>query len=126
MFMTAPSFVNSFPHSEHVYFFFRETAVEYINCGKSVYSRVARVCSKDKGGPHKFRYYFHSNSFYQIMQILFLSYTIDRFFSKLNQINVFITEIIGQHLQRRDLTVRFRENFPSISMRFVSIALVWL
>jgi semaphorin 6 len=53
--LNAPSFVNSFPHSEHVYFFFRETAVEYINCGKSVYSRVARVCSKDKGGPHKFR-----------------------------------------------------------------------
>jgi len=24
--------------------------VEYINCGKSVYSRVARVCKKDTGG----------------------------------------------------------------------------
>lgn len=31
-------------------FFFRETAVEYINCGKNVYSRVARVCKKDTGG----------------------------------------------------------------------------
>nr|CAD7268322.1 unnamed protein product [Timema shepardi] len=27
-----------------------EMAVEYINCGKSVYSRVARVCKKDTGG----------------------------------------------------------------------------
>ena len=25
-------------------------AVEYMNCGKSVYSRVARVCKNDKGG----------------------------------------------------------------------------
>jgi len=33
-----------------VYFFFRETAVEYINCGKAVYSRIARVCKKDVGG----------------------------------------------------------------------------
>lgn len=33
-----------------MYFFFRETAVEYINCGKNVYSRVARVCKKDNGG----------------------------------------------------------------------------
>lgn len=56
----APSFVNSFPHSEHVYFFFRETAVEYINCGKAIFSRVARVCAKDKGGPHKFRYVWWS------------------------------------------------------------------
>ncbi|CAG2165265.1 unnamed protein product [Oppiella nova] len=53
--LNAPSFVNSFPHNQHVYFFFRETSVEYINCGKAIYSRVARVCSKDKGGPHKFR-----------------------------------------------------------------------
>ncbi|KAL3181395.1 hypothetical protein MRX96_036949 [Rhipicephalus microplus] len=30
-------------------------AVEYINCGKTVYSRVARVCTRDKGGPHKFQ-----------------------------------------------------------------------
>lgn len=31
-------------------FFFRETAVEYINCGKNVYSRVARACKEDTGG----------------------------------------------------------------------------
>ncbi|XP_042895168.1 semaphorin-1A [Parasteatoda tepidariorum] len=53
--LNAPSFVNSIHHGDYVYFFFRETAVEYINCGKAVYSRVARVCTKDKGGPHKFR-----------------------------------------------------------------------
>ncbi|XP_055954178.1 semaphorin-1A-like isoform X4 [Argiope bruennichi] len=53
--LNAPSFVSSIHHGDYVYFFFRETAVEYINCGKAVYSRVARVCTKDKGGPHKFR-----------------------------------------------------------------------
>lgn len=53
--LNAPNFVSSVHHDEFVYFFFRETAVEYINCGKTVYSRVARVCTRDKGGPHKFR-----------------------------------------------------------------------
>ena len=38
---------------DFVYFFFREAAVEYINCGKSVFSRVARVCKNDQGGRHK-------------------------------------------------------------------------
>lgn len=42
--------MGSFDIGEYVYFFFRETAVEYINCGKAVYSRVARVCKKDMGG----------------------------------------------------------------------------
>ncbi|KAL1488366.1 hypothetical protein ABEB36_014843 [Hypothenemus hampei] len=45
-----PNFVGSFDIGDFVLFFFRETAVEYINCGKSVYSRVARVCKKDTGG----------------------------------------------------------------------------
>ncbi|XP_019865782.1 semaphorin-2A [Aethina tumida] len=45
-----PNFVGSFDIGDYVLFFFRETAVEYINCGKSVYSRVARVCKKDTGG----------------------------------------------------------------------------
>lgn len=53
--LAAPNFVSSFTQGDFVYFFFRETAVEYINCGKSVYSRVARVCKWDKGGPHRFR-----------------------------------------------------------------------
>lgn len=50
MSFTEPNFVGSFDIGEYVYFFFRETAVEYINCGKAVYSRVARVCKKDTGG----------------------------------------------------------------------------
>ena len=37
-----------------MYFFFREAAVEFMNCGKAVYSRVARVCKNDEGGSHKF------------------------------------------------------------------------
>lgn len=44
-----PNFVGSFEVGDYVYFFFRESAVEYINCGKSIYSRVARVCKRDNG-----------------------------------------------------------------------------
>uniref|UniRef100_A0A6G1SMH5 Semaphorin-2A n=2 Tax=Aceria tosichella TaxID=561515 RepID=A0A6G1SMH5_9ACAR len=44
-----PNFVGSFEIGDYVYFFFRENAVEYINCGKSIYSRVARVCKRDNG-----------------------------------------------------------------------------
>lgn len=49
-----PNFVSSMAYEDYVLFFFREAAVEYINCGKVVYSRVARVCKHDKGGPHQF------------------------------------------------------------------------
>ena len=31
---SAPDFVNALEDEEHVYFFFREAAVEHINCGK--------------------------------------------------------------------------------------------
>ncbi|XP_076268186.1 semaphorin 1a isoform X1 [Rhynchophorus ferrugineus] len=55
MSLNAPDFVGSVTQGDYVYFFFRETAVEYINCGKAVYSRVARVCKNDRGGPHRFR-----------------------------------------------------------------------
>lgn len=44
------NFVGSFDIGEYVLFFFRETAVEFMNCGKAVYSRVARVCKQDTGG----------------------------------------------------------------------------
>ncbi|XP_015110024.1 semaphorin-5A isoform X1 [Diachasma alloeum] len=44
-----PQFVGSFETDDHVYFLFREVAVEYINCGKKIYSRIARVCKKDPG-----------------------------------------------------------------------------
>ena len=33
-FFSAPDFVSSLEDKDHVYFFFREAAVEYINCGK--------------------------------------------------------------------------------------------
>ncbi|EZA48040.1 Semaphorin-1A [Ooceraea biroi] len=55
MSLNAPNFVSSMSQGDFVYFFFRETAVEYMNCGKAVYSRVARVCKYDRGGPHRFR-----------------------------------------------------------------------
>merc|ERR1712110_943527 len=45
-----PDFVGSYDVGEYVYFFFREMAVEYMNCGRNVYSRVARVCKRDTGG----------------------------------------------------------------------------
>lgn len=47
-----PNFVGSFDIGEYVYFFFREHAVEYINCGKAIYSRIARVCKNDRGGKY--------------------------------------------------------------------------
>ncbi|XP_064475057.1 semaphorin-2A-like isoform X2 [Ornithodoros turicata] len=50
MWLDKPNFVGSFDIGDHVYYFFRESAVEYINCGKVIYSRVARVCKKDTGG----------------------------------------------------------------------------
>lgn len=48
-----PHFVGSFEHKEHVYFFFRENAVEHENESNRVVSRVARVCKNDKGGSTK-------------------------------------------------------------------------
>ncbi|XP_040572201.1 semaphorin-1A isoform X1 [Lepeophtheirus salmonis] len=50
-----PDFIGSMEDEDHIYFFFRESAVEYINCGKTIYSRVARICKNDNGGPHKFQ-----------------------------------------------------------------------
>lgn len=48
--LNEPNFVGSMEKNDLVYFFFRETAVENINCGKAVFSRVARVCKQDLGG----------------------------------------------------------------------------
>ncbi|CAB0012983.1 unnamed protein product [Nesidiocoris tenuis] len=45
-----PQFVGSFETDDHVFFVFREVAVEFINCGKIIYSRIARVCKNDSGG----------------------------------------------------------------------------
>uniref|UniRef100_A0A5S6QCT4 Semaphorin-2A n=1 Tax=Trichuris muris TaxID=70415 RepID=A0A5S6QCT4_TRIMR len=44
-----PQFVASFADQSSVYFWFRETAAEYNNCGTAVFSRVARVCKSDQG-----------------------------------------------------------------------------
>lgn len=44
-----PNFVSSFEDHNHVYFFFRETAVE--SSEQVVFARVARVCKQDRGGP---------------------------------------------------------------------------
>ncbi|XP_048577836.1 semaphorin-5A isoform X1 [Nematostella vectensis] len=43
-------FVTSFDVGLYVYFFFREAAVENMKCGKTRYSRVARICKGDYGG----------------------------------------------------------------------------
>ncbi|XP_076443798.1 semaphorin-1A-like isoform X2 [Babylonia areolata] len=48
--LNEPNFISSMEKEDKVYFFFRETAVENINCGKAVFSRVARVCKHDTGG----------------------------------------------------------------------------
>lgn len=48
--LNEPQFVGSFELDGHVYFFFREVALEYTNCGKKIYSRVVRICKNDQGG----------------------------------------------------------------------------
>ncbi|XP_064463690.1 semaphorin-5A-like [Ornithodoros turicata] len=48
--LSEPNFVGSYEIGEFVYIFYRESAVEYMNCGKKIYSRVARVCKNDQGG----------------------------------------------------------------------------
>ncbi|KAL1461639.1 hypothetical protein WDU94_013513 [Cyamophila willieti] len=50
LWLNEPQFVGSFETDAFVYFVFREEAVEYMNCGKKVYSRIARVCKNDTGG----------------------------------------------------------------------------
>jgi chondroitin sulfate proteoglycan 4 len=47
--LNAAEFVASVEVDQFVFFFFREVAVEVSNCGKAVYSRVARVCKNDVG-----------------------------------------------------------------------------
>ncbi|KAL3289509.1 hypothetical protein HHI36_022926 [Cryptolaemus montrouzieri] len=49
LWLNEPQFVGSFETKQFVYFVFREAAVEYMNCGKIVYSRIARVCKNDVG-----------------------------------------------------------------------------
>ncbi|GFO13575.1 semaphorin [Plakobranchus ocellatus] len=59
--LNEPNFVGSFEKDDKVYFLFREVAVENINCGKAVFSRVARVCKQDMGGRSQaWKYYYTS------------------------------------------------------------------
>ena len=50
--LAQPDFVGSFETDAYIYLLFRESAIEYMNCGKAVYSRIARVCKSDRGGAH--------------------------------------------------------------------------
>lgn len=52
--LNQPAFVSAVDYGGYVFYFFREVAMEYMNCGKSIYSRVGRVCKNDKGGPYPF------------------------------------------------------------------------
>uniref|UniRef100_A0A915BSA8 Sema domain-containing protein n=1 Tax=Parascaris univalens TaxID=6257 RepID=A0A915BSA8_PARUN len=53
--LNEPQFVSSLSVGSYVYFFLREVAVEHENCGRVVYSRVARLCKKDVGGKNVLR-----------------------------------------------------------------------
>ncbi len=39
-----PDFVAAYEIEDFLYFFLRESALEHNTCGKSIYSRVARIC----------------------------------------------------------------------------------
>lgn len=58
--LNQPAFVSSVERNGYVFFFFREVALENTNCGKSIYSRVGRVCKNDRGGPSAFSHYWTS------------------------------------------------------------------
>jgi semaphorin 5 len=50
LWLAQPNFVLTFETDRFIYFVFRENAIEYMNCGKTIYSRIARVCKNDHGG----------------------------------------------------------------------------
>ncbi|XP_026835817.1 semaphorin-1A isoform X1 [Drosophila erecta] len=50
--LNQPDFVGAIERNGFVLFFFRELSMEFMNFGKAVYSRVARVCKNDRGGPY--------------------------------------------------------------------------
>lgn len=47
--LNEPTFVASLTLGNYVYFFIRETAIEFMNCGQKIYSRVVRMCKYDSG-----------------------------------------------------------------------------
>ncbi|CAG7838408.1 unnamed protein product, partial [Allacma fusca] len=55
--LNSPAFVSSISLGDFALFFFREFAIEHSNCGKAVFSRVARLCRHDRGSrKHKDRF----------------------------------------------------------------------
>ncbi|MED6242411.1 Semaphorin-6B [Ataeniobius toweri] len=48
-----PYFVSAVEWGPHIYFFFREIAMEFNYLEKVVVSRVARVCNRDQGGSQR-------------------------------------------------------------------------
>ncbi|XP_065368622.1 semaphorin-1A [Calliphora vicina] len=50
--LNQPDFVGAIERNGFIMFFFREIAMEFMNFGKTVYSRVGRVCKNDRGGPY--------------------------------------------------------------------------
>lgn len=55
--LNSPSFVSSMSYGDFAFFFFREFAIEHSNCGKAIFSRVARICRHDRGSrKHKDRF----------------------------------------------------------------------
>ncbi|XP_067626608.1 semaphorin-1A [Eurosta solidaginis] len=50
--LNQPDFVGAVERDRYVMFFFREISMEYMNFGKTIYSRVGRVCKNDRGGPY--------------------------------------------------------------------------
>ncbi|KRY74414.1 Semaphorin-1A [Trichinella pseudospiralis] len=48
-FLNDPHFISSLDDGDSIYFWFREAAAEYNNCGTAVFSRIARVCKSDQG-----------------------------------------------------------------------------
>ncbi|XP_073846394.1 semaphorin 1b [Musca autumnalis] len=48
--LNQPDFVGAIERNGYVMFFFREIAMEFMNFGKTIYSRVGRVCKNDRGG----------------------------------------------------------------------------
>ncbi|PIK52263.1 putative semaphorin-1A [Apostichopus japonicus] len=58
-FVNEPDFVGKpYVDGEFMYFFYRETAVEAVNQGKFVYSRVGRLCLNDTGHNKEFQTFF--------------------------------------------------------------------
>lgn len=53
-FLNEPQFAGSFKDDKYVYMWFREQAGESECSGRAVYSRVARLCRSDVGGPKSY------------------------------------------------------------------------